>query len=278
MTEPTPTDKARQAVAGWTHDDVFEASAVLLGEIHDIDFHHYSDGYSWLDGYTTDEAAQTTLDLADRLTTAAQTAATTIRASLARRDWLLSGARLHCLNCDEPINPRDDEWQVCRGLAEHTWCHAEDPEAEDADRRFTIGEAEHAAYLEERARTGGPRPGDLVELHYPDGHTLRAVWETVPDADGGSHGAARADEYRGDLIDLADVVRIEIDQLAEDAGTILPDGSPVEADWIACGGRCAACHRPLAEAPVVWDAGYPVHRHCIPTTTDGVDAGQEGQR
>ena len=275
MNEHTPTAGAsgeqiaegltRQDVAAWTRRDVMEAAAVLLGQVHDIDFHHYSDGATaWLYDLPTEDAAQMFLDLTDRLTTTAQAAATAVRASLARREWLLTGRPLRCLACDEGIDPTLEERRVCRGAAEHAVCHLEDTKAEDADRAFTVTEAERAAHLEERNRTGGPRPNDLVDLIYPDGHRVEAIWEITPDG----QGAARAHEYRGGLLDLTGVVRIEIVDLAEDAGTTLPDGHPVDYTWIRAGAPCAACHRPLAEAPAVWDAGYVVHQHCIPPTTD----------
>ena len=280
MTEHTPTPDAdisneqivagltRRDLAGWTRRDVMEAAAVLLSQVHDVDVHHYSDGPpAWLYDQPTEDAAQTVLALTDHLTTTAQAAATAVRASLARRDWLLTGRPLRCLACDEGIDPTLEERRVCRGAAEHAVCHLEDTKAEDADRAFTVTEAERAAHLEERNRTGGPRPNDLVDLIYPDGHTIEAIWEATPDG----RGAARANEYRGGLIDLADVVRIEILDLAEDAGTTLPDGHPVDYTWIRAAAPCAACQRPLAEAPAVWDAGYVVHQHCIPPTSQPLD-------
>ena len=254
----------RHDVASWTRRDVMEVAAVLLGQVHDIDFHHYSDGAAdWLYDLPTEAAAEMFLDLTDRLTSAAQAAATAVRASLARREWLLTGRPLRCLACDESIDPTLDEWLVCRGHAEHTVCHLDDVAAEDADRTFTLTEAERAAYLEDRNRAGQPHHNDLVEVTYPDGRTVEAIWQITPDG----RATARTDEYRGAPIDMGDVVRIEVLDLAEDAGISPPDGSPVDDEWVRNGATCAGCHLPLDQTPAVWDAGYVVHQQCL-TPTD----------
>ena len=67
-------------------DDVAVVGAALLGEVHDIDFHYWTD--EWTDLFTADSpaaAAEEILALADRLEQAARQARTAL--DTARRWW-----------------------------------------------------------------------------------------------------------------------------------------------------------------------------------------------
>ena len=195
--EPTanPDPGARAEMADWARDDIIDAHAVLLGEIHDIDFHNYADGGDWLySGQPVEQIAEQALHLAERVTQAAADARARIGAATARRAWLTSGRPLRCAGCGEVIDPSVGDWRVCRGAAEHDWCHYDDdPATEDDQRRWTVEDAEDDAYSEDRIRSGGPYPGDVIEVTYPGtGHPITAIWETDPDQPAGP-GRARID-------------------------------------------------------------------------------------
>lgn len=178
-----PDPAARAEMAGGARDEVIDAHAVLLGEIHDIDFHNYADGGDWFySGQPVEQITEQALHLAERVTQAACDARATIAAATARRDWLTSGRSLRCLGCGEVIDPSLGEWRVCRGTAEHDWCHHDDLATEDLHRAATVELAEYDAHSEDRIRSGGPYPGDVIEVTYPDRSLpITAIWETDPD-------------------------------------------------------------------------------------------------
>ena len=189
-----PDPAARAEMADWARDDIIDAHAVLLGEIHDIDFHNYADGGDWLySGQPVEQIAEQALHLAERLTQAATDARARIAAATARRVWLTCGRPLRCAGCGEVIDPSLGDWRVCRGAAEHDWCHHDQPTMEDDQRGWTVEEAEDEAYSEDRIRSGGPYPGDVIEVTYPGtGHPIRAIWE-ADHADPHGPGRARID-------------------------------------------------------------------------------------
>lgn len=200
-----PDPAARAAMADWARDDVIEAHAALLGELHDIDFHNYADGCRdwYYSGRSVEQIATDAVDLAERARQVADQAQAAVTAAVARRDWLRSGRPLRCLGCGEVIDPSGEPWRVCRGFAEHDWCHHDQPNAEDDQRGWTVEEAEGDAYSEDRLRSGGPYPGDVVEVTYPGpshphpsvgrGRALvTAIWETDP-ANPDGPGRARID-------------------------------------------------------------------------------------
>lgn len=94
MTDPTqpgtpdsgagqPAEGTREQMAAWYRDDVAMAAATLLGEVHDVDFHYYSDAGSPFGPEGLDPAD--VLALAERVETAAHRAAADVRAAEARR-------------------------------------------------------------------------------------------------------------------------------------------------------------------------------------------------
>jgi hypothetical protein len=267
-----PDPSSRAELADWARDDIIDAHAVLLGEIHDIDFHNYADGGDWLySGQPVEQIAEQALHLAERLTQAAADARATIAAATARRDWLTSARPLRCLGCGEVIDPSLGDWRVCRGTAEHDWCHHEDdPATEDNQRRWTAEDAEDDAYSEDRIRSGGPYPGDVIEVTYPGtGHPITAIWESDPDQPDGP-GRARIDtsgrivspdgttspvpgHETPDLLDLAGATGIRIIHTREE----LQDEADVDDDPADDGGStacgCGGLGCPdLAGEEVVW--------------------------
>lgn len=253
-------------------EEVLEAAAVLLSEVHDIDFHYSSccGPVDWLHREQLEWAAAVVLQVAERLAASARTATDAIGGAVARRDWLQGGQPLWCLACGDPIDPATDTWRVCRGHAEHTACHRDDPAAEDADRAFTLGDAEHDAYLQDRTRTG-VRTGDVVTVTYPDGTSQDAVWRTGPDGT----GSARTDDYHARPVDLATATGVEIIELVEDIATAPADGTPVDPDVLATlvVAVCGACDQPLTD-PAVWARGYPLHPSCLPASAEPTAAGE----
>jgi hypothetical protein len=245
----SPGPPARAELAGWAREEVVAAHAALLAEIHDVDFHNYVDGGDWLHcGLPVEQIAEQVLHLADRITQAAADARATIAAATARRDWLASGRLLRCVGCGDVIDPSWQEWRVCRGHAEHDWCHYDDPAAEDQHRGWTVEEAEDEAYSQDRIRSGGPYPGDVVEVTYPGRpRPVTAVWETDPDHPDGP-GRARIDtsghilapdgttspvpgHETPDLLDLTAATGIRIVYTAED---LQDDADDTDGDRVGC--------------------------------------------
>ena len=143
-------------------EQVAGARARFLGVVHDIDFHHYTDAAWYMPEETIEDCAAVSLDVLDRIETAAREARTAIAAALTRRAYLASGAPLVCGNCDTDIAPEFDSWQVCTGWAEHTDCHREDPATEAQDRAWSVAEDEYSAYLHHRNHVTGPQAGDRI--------------------------------------------------------------------------------------------------------------------
>lgn len=187
MTNPTTTP-SRAEMAEWYRDDVTMAAAQFLGVTHDIDSHYYGAGDGSGLEYYSENLADVVLGLIERTQRAALHAAEEIGAATARRDWLLSRGPLRCSTCGEHIDPVDDPWRVCDGLAEHDTCHHDDRAAEVQERAWQREDDEHGAYLEDRTRSG-PRFGDRVRLTYGDGGTVEGTWT----ADG-DQAAVRLDD------------------------------------------------------------------------------------
>ena len=161
--DPDPVRRAELAEA--CRGEAIAAHARLLAEVHDIDADP-----AWLyAGQPTETVIAQALDLAGRVRDAAAVAVATITAASARRTWLATGRLLRCAGGGDTIDPTAQAWQVCRGLAEHTECHEEDPATEDRQRTNTIAVAEDAAHSEDRLRCGRPYPGDLPD--HPCGET-----------------------------------------------------------------------------------------------------------
>lgn len=72
-------------------------------------------------------------------------------------------------------------WLIADGLPEHDICLQFDLAMRARNWAATVAEDEHQAYCEDRARSGGPRPGDVLELTHPDGRTVGGLRRTLPE-------------------------------------------------------------------------------------------------
>jgi hypothetical protein len=94
----------------------------------------------------------------------AQDAEDALTGAVAQYEWLAGGGPLRCVSCGRDIDPERYVWLIADGLPEHDICHQYDPALRARNRAATVAEYEHQAYCEDRIRSGGPRPGDVVEV------------------------------------------------------------------------------------------------------------------
>jgi hypothetical protein len=160
-------------------EQVLMAGYGLLSELHDIDFHNSGESL----GFEATEYGITFMvdnlrDIAERAQKAATAALEALHQAEAVHTWLVSASPRWCANCGEEIDVEYGEVRICRGRAEHEWCHlpTATEQDEDRDRACVIEEAEYTAYCENRERTGGPRHDDHVTLTFPDGRKVEGAW------------------------------------------------------------------------------------------------------
>jgi hypothetical protein len=158
---------------------VLMAGYDLLSELHDIDFHNSGESL----GFEATEYGITFVvanlrTIAERAQKAATAALEALHQAEAVHTWLVSAGPRWCANCGEAIDVEFGEVRICRGRAEHEWCHLPNAteQDEDSDRENVLEEDEYTAYCEDRERSGGPRHDDQVTLTFPDGRTVEGAW------------------------------------------------------------------------------------------------------
>jgi hypothetical protein len=166
-------------------EQVLAAGYDLLSSLHDITFHQ-GDGQDLAVEATQDGIAYMVENLrhiAERAQSIATTTLESLQQAEAVRTWIVSAGPRWCANCGELIDVEYGEVRICRGRAEHEWCHLPNtrfPNAteqdEDRDRAYVIEDAEQAAYCEDRERSGGPRHDDHVTVTFPDGRRVEGAW------------------------------------------------------------------------------------------------------
>lgn len=149
--EPALPEIPRAELIEWAREEISVAAQDFLGELHDVDVHHYTGvPLSYLPSARVEDLAATTLALLERVDQASAHARAAVTAAMARRAYLISGAPLVCGNCNQSIVPDLDTWQVCTGWAEHTSCHRDAPGAEAQARAWSVAEDESSAHLHHR--------------------------------------------------------------------------------------------------------------------------------
>lgn len=160
-------------------EQVLMAGYDLLSELHDIDFHNSGESLGFeATEYGMAFVVENLRTIAERAQATATAALEALHQAEAVHTWLVSAGPRWCANCGEAIDTEFGEVRICRGRAEHEWCHLPNAteQDEDRDRACVIEEAEYTAYCENRERTGGPRHDDHVTLTFPDGSTVEGIW------------------------------------------------------------------------------------------------------
>ncbi len=160
-------------------EQVLMAGYDFLSDLRAITYHQSGDGLAFMAStYRLDCVVEELQSLADRVQAISAAATQSLAQAIARWAWAAAGRVKWCANCGDSIDLDEDEWQVCRGLPEHTGCHLPSTtvQDEDAARANVIADAEHLAYCEDRMRTGGPHHGDSVEVTFPDGRQVQGAW------------------------------------------------------------------------------------------------------
>jgi hypothetical protein len=165
-------------------EKVLMAGHDLLSGLNDITFHNGGESLAFeVTHYGLEYVAENLRSIAERAQRSAATTIEALQQAEAGHAWMTSACAMRCANCGDSIDIEADEWRICRGWAEHTWCHLPNtrfpnatPEDEDADRASVIEEDEYAAYCIDRELAGGPWHGDSVELTFPDGRKVQGTW------------------------------------------------------------------------------------------------------
>lgn len=160
-------------------EQVLMAGYDFLSDLRAITYHQSGDGLAFMAStYGLDCVVEELQSLADRVQAIGTAATQSLAQAIARWGWAMAGRVKWCANCGGNIEAASSEWQICRGLPEHIWCHLPNAtsEDEDRDRAGVLNEAEEVAYCEDRMRNGGPHHGDSVELTFPDGRQVQGAW------------------------------------------------------------------------------------------------------
>ena len=160
-------------------EKVLMAGYELLSNLTDITFHNNGESLAFeATEYGLTYMVENLRSIAERAQRIAISTLEDLHQAEAGHAWMTSAGPKRCANCGQSIDLEADEWQICRTLAEHTWCHRlnRTEQDEDIDRATVIEEAEYEAYCLDRECSGGPVHGDEVALTLSDGRKVEGTW------------------------------------------------------------------------------------------------------
>lgn len=158
-------ERAREEAHETARLEILDAAGILLSEVQGIGLHYCGyDPDGWLRTRPLDTVIGAVQDVIAGVRELARDAEDALTGAVAQYEWLVGGGPLRCVSCGRDIDPERYVWLIADGLPEHDICDQYDPALRARNRAATVAEDEHQAYCEDRIRSGGQRPGDVVEV------------------------------------------------------------------------------------------------------------------